>query len=89
VAFGDGKAAVLDDEYAMNTQTTTQWDGFHHFAHLASRIFYNGCTVRTYTSGTLALFRNNHADECKPYQQPQVRHPRVGTAWNSRQSNLA
>lgn len=42
--FGDGTAAVLDEQYQMNTQTSTQWDGFHHFAHLESGIFYNGCT---------------------------------------------
>ena len=28
--FGGGTAPVWDEEYNMNTQTSTQWDGFHH-----------------------------------------------------------
>ncbi|KAF2810797.1 uncharacterized protein BDZ99DRAFT_462116 [Mytilinidion resinicola] len=31
-----------DDIYHLNTQSGTQWDGFRHFAHLASGTFYNG-----------------------------------------------
>ncbi|KAK1510453.1 uncharacterized protein CCOS01_15284 [Colletotrichum costaricense] len=30
-----------DDNYYMNTQSGTQWDGFRHFAHLPSGTFYN------------------------------------------------
>ncbi|GAM83708.1 hypothetical protein ANO11243_016970 [Dothideomycetidae sp. 11243] len=31
-----------DDLYNLNTQSGTQWDGFRHFAHIASQTFYNG-----------------------------------------------
>ncbi|OCT52763.1 hypothetical protein CLCR_10430 [Cladophialophora carrionii] len=30
-----------DDVYHMNTQSGTQWDGFRHFAHVATQTFYN------------------------------------------------
>ena len=33
---------VYDDLYTLNTQSGTQWDGFRHFAHLATQTFYNG-----------------------------------------------
>ncbi|EZF26747.1 hypothetical protein H103_01256 [Trichophyton rubrum CBS 288.86] len=33
---------AYDDIYEFNTQCGTQWDGFRHFAHLASAKFYNG-----------------------------------------------
>ncbi|PNS14460.1 hypothetical protein CAC42_3746 [Sphaceloma murrayae] len=33
---------AYDDLYTLNTQSGTQWDGFRHFAHLASKTFYNG-----------------------------------------------
>ncbi|KAI5804810.1 hypothetical protein DFH27DRAFT_590734 [Peziza echinospora] len=42
--FGDGSVLVQDEEFVMNTQTSTQLDGFHHFAHLPSSRFYNNCT---------------------------------------------
>ncbi|CCX33331.1 hypothetical protein FPQ18DRAFT_123628 [Pyronema domesticum] len=45
--FGDGSLAILDEHYYLNTQSSTQWDGFHHFAHLPSRLFYNNCTEST------------------------------------------
>jgi len=32
---------AYDDIYHLNTQSGTQWDGFRHFAHLASKTFYN------------------------------------------------
>ncbi|KAF9883327.1 hypothetical protein FE257_003745 [Aspergillus nanangensis] len=35
---------VYDDLYTLNTQSGSQWDGFGHFAHLASKTFYNGAT---------------------------------------------
>lgn len=35
---------AFDDLYSMNTQSSTQWDGLRHFAHLDSEMFYNGCT---------------------------------------------
>ncbi|KAJ6091653.1 hypothetical protein N7467_003622 [Penicillium canescens] len=31
-----------DDTYTMNTQSGTQWDGFRHFSHIDSKLFYNG-----------------------------------------------
>jgi hypothetical protein len=33
---------AYDDVYHLNTQSGTQWDGFRHFAHIASGSFYNG-----------------------------------------------
>ncbi|KAF2156210.1 hypothetical protein K461DRAFT_291151 [Myriangium duriaei CBS 260.36] len=33
---------AYDDLYTLNTQSGTQWDGFRHFAHLATQTFYNG-----------------------------------------------
>ncbi|RAL11137.1 uncharacterized protein BO97DRAFT_444077 [Aspergillus homomorphus CBS 101889] len=35
---------VYDDTYSLNTQSGTQWDGFRHFAHLETKLFYNGTT---------------------------------------------
>src|SRR5882757_9668122 len=32
---------AYDDEIVFNTQSSTQWDGFRHFAHVASGTFYN------------------------------------------------
>ncbi|KIX01613.1 uncharacterized protein Z518_09339 [Rhinocladiella mackenziei CBS 650.93] len=31
-----------DDEVEMNTQSGSQWDGFRHWAHQPSRMYYNG-----------------------------------------------
>ncbi|OAA65392.1 hypothetical protein SPI_02179 [Niveomyces insectorum RCEF 264] len=36
--------AVFDDVLLLNTQSSTQWDGFRHYAHQTSRKFYNGAT---------------------------------------------
>ncbi|QSS60471.1 hypothetical protein I7I51_05271 [Histoplasma capsulatum] len=33
---------AYDDNYQLNTQSGTQWDGFRHFAHISSQTFYNG-----------------------------------------------
>jgi hypothetical protein len=35
---------ALDNEICMNTQSGSQWDGLNHFAHQASRNYYNGLT---------------------------------------------
>lgn len=35
------KGTAYDDTYQINTQSSTQWDGFRHFAHLPSKTFYN------------------------------------------------
>lgn len=40
VTLAPGRA--FDDKYDMNTQSGTQWDGFRHFAHMATGTFYNG-----------------------------------------------
>ncbi|PGH36805.1 hypothetical protein GX50_00262 [[Emmonsia] crescens] len=33
---------AYDDNYQLNTQSGTQWDGFRHFAHIPTQTFYNG-----------------------------------------------
>ena len=33
-----------DDEISMNTQSGSQWDGFRHWAHQPSGLYYNGVT---------------------------------------------
>ncbi|KAI2604844.1 uncharacterized protein GGS25DRAFT_502183 [Hypoxylon fragiforme] len=37
-----GVSHTFDDSYEMNPQSTSQWDGFRHFAHVPSGYFYNG-----------------------------------------------
>lgn len=38
-SIGNG---AFDDEIAINTQSSTQWDGFRHFAHPQAGCHYNG-----------------------------------------------
>ncbi|RAQ53738.1 hypothetical protein AFGD_006842 [Aspergillus flavus] len=38
------KDIAYDDTYTLNTQSGTQWDGFRHFGHIDSKLFYNGTT---------------------------------------------
>ncbi|PGG96391.1 hypothetical protein GX51_07845 [Blastomyces parvus] len=33
---------AYDDNYQLNTQSGTQWDGFRHFSHIPTQTFYNG-----------------------------------------------
>lgn len=33
---------AYDDVYHINTQSSTQWDGFRHVAHIRTQTFYNG-----------------------------------------------
>ncbi|KAJ9479267.1 hypothetical protein PHBOTO_002753 [Pseudozyma hubeiensis] len=33
---------ATDDEVHLNTQTSSQWDGFNHFAHQATHMYYGG-----------------------------------------------
>lgn len=33
---------ATDDEVHLNTQTSSQWDGFNHFAHQATGMYYGG-----------------------------------------------
>ncbi|KAF7714089.1 Uncharacterized protein PECH_001970 [Penicillium ucsense] len=35
---------AYDDCYSLNTQSGTQWDGFRHFAHCETKVFYNKAT---------------------------------------------
>lgn len=37
-----GKHVGFDDEVSMNTQSGSQWDGFKHFAHQKTGMYYNG-----------------------------------------------
>jgi kynurenine formamidase len=36
------EGVAYDDEYQLNTQSGTQWDGFRHVAHIPTATFYNG-----------------------------------------------
>jgi hypothetical protein len=40
-----GHLTVLDDELSFNTQASSQWDGFCHYAHQSSGQVYNGSTA--------------------------------------------
>ncbi|KIW65320.1 hypothetical protein PV04_07590 [Phialophora macrospora] len=46
-----------DDEVYMNTQSGSQWDGFRHWAHQPTGLFYNGVTAAEIT-GPDAAVRN-------------------------------
>jgi len=35
---------AMDDEISINTQAESQWDSLKHFAHQASKSYYNGLT---------------------------------------------
>jgi hypothetical protein len=35
---------AMDDEISINTQAGSQWDSLKHFAHQASKSYYNGLT---------------------------------------------
>lgn len=35
---------AYDDLYECNSQSGSQWDGFRHFAHVPSKLFFNGVT---------------------------------------------
>lgn len=37
-----GARICHDDEIIMNTQISTQWDGFRHYGYQKERLFYNG-----------------------------------------------
>lgn len=49
------EGVAYDDEYTLNTQSGTQWDGFRHVAHMATQAFYNG--------GKAADFRGPKGDD--------------------------
>lgn len=57
VNFADfSEFCAMDDEVYINTQAGSQWDSLKHFAHQASKKYYNGLTheeaVTTNTNGT-------------------------------------
>jgi len=35
---------VNDDVLTLNTQSSTQWDGFRHFGYQDHKVYFNGCT---------------------------------------------
>ncbi|KAI9048408.1 hypothetical protein LZ554_007244 [Drepanopeziza brunnea f. sp. 'monogermtubi'] len=35
---------VNDDIVTLNTQSTSQWDGFRHFGYQDHKVYFNGCT---------------------------------------------
>lgn len=41
---------VNDDEIILNTQSSSQWDGFKHYAYQDSKLFYNGATIEEVTN---------------------------------------
>lgn len=64
------KIAAFDDEVAMNTQGSSQWDGLKHFAHQKSRMYYNGLPhdeagkVPTNGIHSKSIFPRNSSDHC-------------------------
>lgn len=44
---------ATDDELHLNTQTSSQWDGFNHFAHQATGLYYNGLMHEDLHSGAV------------------------------------
>ena len=36
---------INDDEWTLNSQSSSQWDGLRHFSYLDRRRFYNGATL--------------------------------------------
>ncbi|RAK91929.1 hypothetical protein BO79DRAFT_278626 [Aspergillus costaricaensis CBS 115574] len=52
---------IYDDLYeSLNTQSGTQWDGFRHFSHLSSGLFYNSTTATDITGSTPTLNNSIH-----------------------------
>ncbi|KAH8882034.1 hypothetical protein GQ53DRAFT_798986 [Thozetella sp. PMI_491] len=43
--------AENDDELYLNTQSSTQWDGFRHFGYQKAQLFYNGRTQSDFATG--------------------------------------
>ncbi|CEO58827.1 hypothetical protein PMG11_03529 [Penicillium brasilianum] len=41
-----------DDCYSLNTQSGTQWDGFRHFSHIPTKLFYNKATSKDFFGET-------------------------------------
>ncbi|RJE23487.1 hypothetical protein PHISCL_04156 [Aspergillus sclerotialis] len=43
--FTKSPRIVNDDTISLNTQSSSQWDGFRHFAYQKEGLFYNGCSL--------------------------------------------
>lgn len=43
---------VNDDVVTFNTQSSSQWDGFRHFAFQKEKLFLNGCTQQMIETST-------------------------------------
>ncbi|KAF7590588.1 hypothetical protein BBP40_002625 [Aspergillus hancockii] len=53
------KDVAYDDIYILNTQSGTQWDGFRHFSHIDSKLFYNGTTSTDIEEGPQSTARGS------------------------------
>ncbi|KIW25875.1 uncharacterized protein PV07_09011 [Cladophialophora immunda] len=42
---------AFDEVYVVNPQSSSQWDGFHHFCHVPSGYFYNQVSARDIYKG--------------------------------------
>lgn len=56
-----GARHTVDDSYEMNPQSTSQWDGFRHFAHVPSGFFYNKTTFEDITGPNASTKCGMHA----------------------------
>ncbi|KAK2624960.1 hypothetical protein QTJ16_005329 [Diplocarpon rosae] len=50
--FHKAPRTVNDDILTLNTQSSTQWDGFRHCGYQDHKIFFNGCTQSEILSST-------------------------------------
>ena len=44
---------VNDDELVLNTQSSSQWDGFRHFGYQDERVYFNGTTQEQVLNSTV------------------------------------
>ena len=63
-----------DDEISMNTQSGSQWDGFRHWAHQPSGLYYNGVTHADVTAKDSSM--RNGIDSKYPFSSIQQHNPR-------------
>jgi len=56
------KGISYDDLYHLNTQSGTQWDGFRHFSHIPTRLFYNATNSSSITTDSPKLSIHHWAD---------------------------
>ena len=50
---------ATDDEVHLNTQTSSQWDGFNHFAHQTTKVYYGGVKHEDLHSGAIDKAERN------------------------------